>query len=311
MKKNKMMRIASILMVATLITTCAISGTFAKYVTKAEAQDNARVAKWGIVISTDVTGVFAEKYKATDAKYKADGGEYSVETSVVGEKLVAPGTSSDEVGTLSGTLTGAPEVATRYSLVIENWEDVILPKGEGYTDYTEYKLGTGYGTFDLPADYMPVKWDITVTNGTKTVGLLTTAAEMVGTLPAGFNGFSVAEAKAIMTSYKTQLESLLESQITSGKARNASVEVTDEKIVISMDFDPNYAMNYTFALTWKWAFEGPMVSVAGPSAVTTFDAATVDMADTLLGNIAAGVATVEGANTTIAAKLTATAVQID
>ena len=48
MKKNKMMRTASGLLVATLLTTSMISGTFAKYTTQDEASDSARVAKWGV-----------------------------------------------------------------------------------------------------------------------------------------------------------------------------------------------------------------------------------------------------------------------
>ena len=46
MKKNKMMRIASALLVAVILTTCAISGTFAKYVTSTPGSDSARVAKF-------------------------------------------------------------------------------------------------------------------------------------------------------------------------------------------------------------------------------------------------------------------------
>ena len=47
MKKNRIMRVFSVLLALTLISTCAISGTFAKYVTRAEGEDAARVAKWG------------------------------------------------------------------------------------------------------------------------------------------------------------------------------------------------------------------------------------------------------------------------
>ena len=66
MKKNKMMRIASILMVAVLVSTCAVSGTFAKYVTSDSGKDTARVAKWGISILAS-GDLFAETYKkATD-----------------------------------------------------------------------------------------------------------------------------------------------------------------------------------------------------------------------------------------------------
>ena len=56
--KNKMMRIASVLLVAALITTCAISGTFAKYVTKVSGEDTARVAKWGILLGMEGDDLF-------------------------------------------------------------------------------------------------------------------------------------------------------------------------------------------------------------------------------------------------------------
>ena len=47
MKKNKVMRLASSLLVAALLTTSAVSGTFAKYVTSTNGTDTARVAYWG------------------------------------------------------------------------------------------------------------------------------------------------------------------------------------------------------------------------------------------------------------------------
>ena len=67
MRKNKMMRAASALMVAVLLTTCTISGTFAKYVTTASGNDTARVAKWGVQIDmagfSDVDNdLFAKTY---------------------------------------------------------------------------------------------------------------------------------------------------------------------------------------------------------------------------------------------------------
>ena len=48
MKKNVMMRVASALLVAVLMTTCAISGTFAKYTSSKTDSDSARVAVWGL-----------------------------------------------------------------------------------------------------------------------------------------------------------------------------------------------------------------------------------------------------------------------
>ncbi len=51
MKKNKMMRLASVLLIAVMISTSAISGTYAKYVTSGYAEDNARVAKFGVAVA--------------------------------------------------------------------------------------------------------------------------------------------------------------------------------------------------------------------------------------------------------------------
>jgi len=48
MKKNRMMRLASILLVCVLLSTSVISGTFAKYTSTASGTDTAKVAKWDI-----------------------------------------------------------------------------------------------------------------------------------------------------------------------------------------------------------------------------------------------------------------------
>ena len=64
MKKNVMMRIASILLVCVLVTTCGISGTFAKYTTNATSSDTARVARWGVEVSASGT-MFGKAYQDT------------------------------------------------------------------------------------------------------------------------------------------------------------------------------------------------------------------------------------------------------
>ena len=61
MRKNKMMRAASALLVAVLLTTSTISGTFAKYVTQDSAKDVARVAKWGVELQVE-GNLFGETY---------------------------------------------------------------------------------------------------------------------------------------------------------------------------------------------------------------------------------------------------------
>lgn len=182
MKKNKMMRIAAVLLIVTLLSTCVISGTFAKYVAKATMDDSARVAKWGIKIETSGS-LFSEKYEADDADYIAAGGEYSVEAFNGEDKVVAPGTTSytydsnGEVTDMGFTarLSGKPEVATRFSLKLSGLKDVFLPFDNGYTDYSEAVVDGEEQTFDLLGPgtlgthneyvkgYSPVKWNVKVT----------------------------------------------------------------------------------------------------------------------------------------------------
>ncbi len=109
MKKNKMMRIASFLLIAVLMTTCAISGTLAKYVTSAESSDTARVAKFGVTIAANGT-LFATSYDGTVVSASAD-------------DVVAPGT---EKSMAKMTLSGTPEVKVTVSyageLTLTGWE---------------------------------------------------------------------------------------------------------------------------------------------------------------------------------------------
>ena len=121
MKKNKLMRAASILLVATLISTCAISGTFAKYVTSETTANTARVAKWGVTVSA--TGdLFGQYYESVGngntvitASYTAGTDTYATVESGNSDKVVAPGTTGS---ILTGTLSGTPEVD--YTIGITN-----------------------------------------------------------------------------------------------------------------------------------------------------------------------------------------------
>ena len=114
MKKNVMMRVASALLVAVLLSTCAISGTFAKYVTAESGTDQARVAKWGVAVEADSFGMFETDYK-TDATGVTFTGASSVSSSN-GDKLLAPGTSGSFANI---AITGTPEVAVDVSIVAD------------------------------------------------------------------------------------------------------------------------------------------------------------------------------------------------
>lgn len=126
MKKNKMMRLASVLLVAVILTTCAISGTFAKYVTSADGSDTARVAKFGVGITANGS-TFATEYATDDTNVVG-----TIAKSVISsdaDKLVAPGTKGDMVNM---TLSGTPEVAVKVTY------DATVTLNDKWTDGTDF-----------------------------------------------------------------------------------------------------------------------------------------------------------------------------
>lgn len=114
MKKNVMMRLASFLLIAVLITTCSISGTYAKYVTSGSGEDSARVAKFGVnvVASNDI---FSDTY-VDEANGNIAGTTSLTVDSDNGDNVVAPGTKGS-MAALS--ITGTPEVDVNISYAAE------------------------------------------------------------------------------------------------------------------------------------------------------------------------------------------------
>lgn len=203
MKNNKMMRAASGLMIAALLTTGMISGTFAKYTTQDELNDSARVAKWGVNLG--ISGnLYGEAYDGANNTIVTSGSTATVQSSSTGEKVVAPGTKNANSG-LHITLNGKPEVSTKvygtvktqniyladgtYGVMVEanhvTAEDFAVGKdnaaGKDKKYYTEangtyaeansYVSGTTYYTLEdevtLAAPYYPVIYTgAGVTNGT-------------------------------------------------------------------------------------------------------------------------------------------------
>ena len=153
MKKNRFLKVASAMIILCLITTCAVSTTFAKYITEGEASDAARVAKWGVELTMDGDPAFASEYSdATNGlTVKSDNGD----------KVVAPGTSSSEVaGGLKFAITGKPEVAVDITIDFTWTQDVYLRKMDDLRDWTQAGTEVGgsttYEKFNLTEDYYPV-----------------------------------------------------------------------------------------------------------------------------------------------------------
>ena len=106
MMKNKMMRLASVLLVAVLLSTCAISGTFAKYVNTSSGNDTARVAKWGF--KNEATISFENLFASSYQNVKSGNDEMAI---------IAPGTSGfTSFAFKLETGISAPEVAYSFTV---------------------------------------------------------------------------------------------------------------------------------------------------------------------------------------------------
>jgi hypothetical protein len=136
MKRNRMMRIASFLLIAVLATTCAISGTFAKYTTDFEAESSARVAKWEFG--------FAAEDDTPMASFDFDLFETVSDANVktgTGENIIAPGTS----GSLTVKMENKSEVAATYKLELSEVNADGIPIKYSI-DGTNWKTLTEFNT---------------------------------------------------------------------------------------------------------------------------------------------------------------------
>ena len=142
MKKNVMMRVASALLVAVLMTTCAISGTFAKYTSTASGTGTAKVAKWAFELNgTEMANAFTFDLAETWTEYNG-----STENEVTAD-LLAPGTA----GSFAIVLENTSEVAASYELTFT----------EAFTNYP-----TSVAEADFPVEYSldGANWDKDITN---------------------------------------------------------------------------------------------------------------------------------------------------
>lgn len=152
MKKNTMMRIASILLIAVLLSTSAISGTYAKYVSSASASTSARVAKWGVEFVTHSNDLFKPEYdyKTVPAGVIAT---FSVEANT---DVVAPGTSGSGYDFSTAHPMGDPEVSYVVTFKVNSSETVSLTEGADTYYPIKYTLMLGTtkvvdGSTDLSA----------------------------------------------------------------------------------------------------------------------------------------------------------------
>ena len=135
MKKNRMLKLASALLVLCLITTCAISTTFAKYVSNGTGGDSATVAKWGVTVTVNGDDALLDDNASTDdiAGFK-----------VSSKDLAAPGTYAKLANVI---IDGTPQVAFKVSaeaiLTLDNWTTT------GSDEYCPLVFTVGTATYGL------------------------------------------------------------------------------------------------------------------------------------------------------------------
>lgn len=153
MKKNTMMRLASVLLVAVLMTTCVISGTFAKYTSKYTASDSARVAKWSFKVNDGEIATTSSPTVTFNLFSTVNEADTTTSEENVSSGKIAPGTggsfaievkNDSEVTaqyTITFTETNTQNIPLQYSINGTDWEDSIADLTT--TNFTDKTLAIG------------------------------------------------------------------------------------------------------------------------------------------------------------------------
>ncbi len=188
MKKNRFLTIAGCMLALCILTTCVIGTTFAKYATGGTANDQARVAKWGVELQMQSNTMFTNQYTGTDSAITVK----SIDTASV----VAPGTSTDVTNpntVATFAISGRPEVAVDINISLTG-HDIYLAAGT-YDNETTATDTTD--EFTLSSNYYPVQFTLWQT-ADYTGPLGTPNSLVTGTL---------ADIAAYLTAYSTSTSS--------------------------------------------------------------------------------------------------------
>lgn len=247
MKKNTMMRLASILLVCVLLTTSVISGTYAKYITTGSSSDSARVAKWGVTVNAAAEGAFGTKYETDDTNttFKFTGA-HSVEAATDDnnnqDDVVAPGTSGD----INFSIAGTTEVATNVDVSFGDISMITLP-----ADKVVITEATDEEEAIFNEIYNPIKWTLKLSNEE-----VEDSEDWEDVAVVAVNG---SELKGVTLE---AIQSYFED-----------VEADDKNFAPNTDLAE--AFGY-YRLSWEWAYEG---SETGVDIMDTFLAQQTSAAD--------------------------------
>lgn len=215
MKKTKFMRAALLLLVLTLITSCFVGGTFAKYTTSITGSDSARVAYWGFDQGASTT------IDLFDTTYTSDNGD-TVKSSSADKKVIAPGTSKTSTFAFGYTnyktneIT-APEVAYIFTVnptITGNYNSLDANDSFKWTLAKGDATATEYNTVaELLADIKALSGDNTGT-GTKRYE--------AGNLPEAFTSADEVYHIGWKWAFETAGEKMAEQDATDTAMGNAA-----------------------------------------------------------------------------------------
>lgn len=126
MKKNLPAKLLVLAVMATLITTTLVSGTFAKYVKEVTGSDTVRVAKFAFDLKKGATKFADQSATATqtiDVFSTTDTGLYNSGVGDDGKKIIAPGTT----GSFELKVDNLSEVAVAVSFALAETNTNKIP----------------------------------------------------------------------------------------------------------------------------------------------------------------------------------------
>ena len=147
MKKNRTLRVSALLLALTLITTCLVGGTFAKYTSSTTGNDVATVAKWSFKVNGAEFATTSPQTLSFNLFDTINDTGNTADEADVADTKIAPGTAGkfalevkneSEVNakyTVKLTETNASEVPLQYSVDGTTWEDSIAEVA--MTNYTD------------------------------------------------------------------------------------------------------------------------------------------------------------------------------
>ncbi len=131
--------VAIVALLVALVLLLAIGGySLAKYVTSGSSNGEAAVAKWGYTVSTDTSNLFGKNYKANVVSTNTDAAQLEVKAAD-DQNVVAPGTT----GSMTFTVNGTAEVASKLNIVVSDVQDVVLTYGDNAYKPVKWTLNDG------------------------------------------------------------------------------------------------------------------------------------------------------------------------